>query len=84
MYLGNDLSRCLYVGGTYEPMSSCFFPKLQPGMTFIDVGANDGLYSLFAAKRVGPTGTVLALEPDRREFARLERNLRLNRLANIC
>lgn len=85
MYLGNDLSRCLYVGGTYEPNEFMFLSQvLQPGMTFIDVGANDGLYSLFAAKRVGPTGTVLALEPSSREFARLERNLRLNRLANIC
>ena len=85
MYLGNDLSRGLYVGGTYEPNEFMFLSQvLRAGMTFIDVGANDGLYTLFAAKRVGPSGRVVALEPSGREFARLEENLRLNRLANIC
>ena len=84
MYLGNDLSRCLYVGGTYEPNEFMFLSQvLQPGMTFIDVGANDGLYSMFASQRIGSEGTVLALEPSEREFARLNRNLQLNRLTNI-
>jgi FkbM family methyltransferase len=84
IYLGNDLSRCLYVGGTYEPNEFMFLSQvLEPGMTFIDVGANDGLYTLFAARRVGANGKVLAIEPSRREFARLERNVRLNRLMNV-
>jgi hypothetical protein len=47
VYLGNDLSRCLYAGGAYEPNEFMFLSQaLQPGMTFIDVGANDGLYTL--------------------------------------
>ena len=45
-------------------------------MTFIDLGANEGLYSLFAARRVGPTGTVIAVEPSAREYERLVANLR--------
>jgi FkbM family methyltransferase len=36
---------------------------LKPGMTFLDVGANIGEVTLFAAKRVGPSGTVVAFEP---------------------
>jgi FkbM family methyltransferase len=56
---------------------------LRPGMTFIDVGANDGLYSLFAARRVAPTGRVLALEPSLREFSRLEKNIHLNKFTGI-
>jgi FkbM family methyltransferase len=84
MYLGNDMSLCLYVAGTYEPNEFMFLAQvLRPGMTFIDVGANDGLYTLFASSRVGPTGKVIALEPSSREFSRLERNLRLNRAANV-
>jgi FkbM family methyltransferase len=47
-------------------------------MTFIDGGANDGLYSLFAAQRVGPGGTVVAVEPSERELGRLCANLALN------
>jgi FkbM family methyltransferase len=84
MYLGNDMSLCLYVAGTYEPNEFMFLAQvLQPDMTFIDVGANDGLYTLFASRRVGPTGKTIALEPSSREFARLERNLRLNLTANV-
>jgi FkbM family methyltransferase len=35
------------------------------------------------ARRVGETGTVLAIEPSRREFSRLQRNVELNRLENV-
>lgn len=84
VFLGNDLSRCLYVGGCYEPNEFAFLGDLlAPGMVFLDVGANDGLYSLFASKRVGPSGRVLAVEPSRRERRRLEANLRLNAATNI-
>jgi len=52
--------------------------RLQPGDTFIDIGANIGLYSILAARRVGATGKVLSFEPSPREFSRLLANLRLN------
>jgi FkbM family methyltransferase len=52
--------------------------KLEPGDLFIDVGANIGLYSILAARKVGSTGRVLAFEPSSREFARLLANLELN------
>jgi len=85
LYLANDTSRALYVGGCYEPNEFFFLSKvLRRGMTFVDVGANEGLYALFAAPRVGPTGVVLAIEPSGREFARLEDNIRLNRLRNVA
>lgn len=84
MYLGNDLSLCLFVGGTYEPNEFMFLSRvLRAGMVFIDIGANDGLYTVFAARRVGPTGRVVALEPSRRELDRLHRNIALNELTNI-
>ncbi|MFN4020126.1 MAG: FkbM family methyltransferase [Erythrobacter sp.] len=35
---------------------------LAPGMTFIDVGANFGTYTIVAAERVGPRGQVIAIE----------------------
>jgi FkbM family methyltransferase len=52
--------------------------QLQPGDTFIDIGANIGLYSILAARRVGATGRVLSFEPSPREFSRLLANLALN------
>jgi len=84
LYLGNDLSRQLYVGGCSEPNEFAFLNSiLAPGMVFIDAGANDGIYTLFAARRVGSAGVVWAFEPSRREFARLEENLKLNQLENV-
>ncbi len=38
--------------------------KLSPGNTFVDVGAHTGLFSVEAARRVGPSGRVLAIEPN--------------------
>jgi len=51
---------------------------LRPGDVFIDVGANIGLYALKAARLVGPTGRVLALEPGEAAFGRLTSNLAMN------
>jgi len=82
--LGNDLSLCLYVCGSFEPNEFAFLDRmLRRGMTVIDVGANDGLYTLFAARRVGRRGRVVAVEPSSRERRNLERNLALNRLRNV-
>lgn len=36
---------------------------LKPGGLFVDVGANVGLFSLLAARIVGPSGKVVAIEP---------------------
>lgn len=82
--LGTDLSRCIYVSGSYEPNELTLLSHtLEPGMTFLDVGANEGLFSLLAARRLGSEGQVIALEPSPRERRRLERNLALNGLHNV-
>ena len=56
---------------------------LQPGMTFFDVGAYHGIYSVIAAKRLEQAGSVTAFEPSPRELRRLRLHLRLNRLASV-
>lgn len=58
-----------------------FNPK--SGDTVVDVGAHIGLYSLIAAKRVGPSGKVIAIEPDPENCTLLQRNIELNGLTNI-
>jgi FkbM family methyltransferase len=81
LFLGNDTSRQIYVAGCIDPNEFAFLDRfLQPGMTFLDAGANEGIYSIFAAKRVGEDGTVWAFEPSTRELTRLQHNLELNQL----
>ncbi len=43
-------------------MLDYFLQTLKPGMTVLDVGASWGAFALPAAKKVGPTGRVIAIE----------------------
>src|SRR5262249_7628131 len=84
LYLSNDESKQVFVGGCLDPNEFALLDRvLKYGMTFVDVGANDGLYSLFAARRVGQSGQVGGFEPSRREFGRFMENIRLNGLTNV-
>jgi FkbM family methyltransferase len=56
---------------------------LQPGMTVFDIGAHVGFYTLLAARRVAPTGRVIAFEPSPRERNFLKFHLSLNRCHNV-
>ena len=51
-------------------------------LTFVDFGANIGLYSLPAA--VGPSGRVIAIEPGAKAGRRLKENIQLNKLGQVC
>ncbi len=83
-WLGNDISRCLYVGGAFEPNELAFWADVcLPGMMVVDAGANEGLYTVLAARQVGTGGSVLAIEPSSRERARLEANVALNHFSNV-
>ena len=67
--------------GDYERLAwTAFGDAIRPGDVVVDVGANLGLYTLAAARRVGTGGSVFALEPDPRAVRRLRRHLGMNRL----
>ncbi|PSO83532.1 MAG: hypothetical protein BRC41_11990 [Cyanobacteria bacterium QH_9_48_43] len=56
---------------------------LKDGMTFIDVGANIGYFTLVAARKVEKNGRVFSFEPELENFDLLSKNVELNRLNNI-
>ena len=56
---------------------------LKPGMVFYDLGANIGLFSLLAARIVGPSGKVFSFEPDSQTVRRFRRNVERNLSSNI-
>jgi FkbM family methyltransferase len=52
-------------------------------MTVVDVGANIGYFTRMMAEAVGPTGRVLAVEPEPTNFATLIKNLNLGNCQNV-
>jgi FkbM family methyltransferase len=80
----NDIARQVFVGRTIDPNEFAFLSRvIKPGMVVADIGANEGLYTVFCASLVQPEGAVLAFEPSPRERARLKENVHLNSLSNI-
>ena len=68
----------------YEPaVTRCIEARLGPGMTFVDVGANVGYFSLLAASRVGPAGSVYAFEPSQIDVKLLHLSRLLNGFENV-
>jgi FkbM family methyltransferase len=62
----------IYLFGVWEPDLTAFVRRrLEPGDTFIDVGANVGYFALVAAERVGEGGRVAAVEASPRIHERL-------------
>ena len=56
---------------------------LRPGALFVDVGANYGVYSLFAASLRLDGAQVLAIEPQPTQAEAIRRSAMRNRLTNI-
>lgn len=72
------------LSGRYEPHLTAVFERYcTAGMTVVDVGANFGYYSLLASKLVGPSGRVVALEPNSENCRLLLSSLRLNGIGNV-
>jgi FkbM family methyltransferase len=83
-HLQDRIAREVCFTGRYEPQETAVVQAfLRPGMTFVDVGANWGYYTLLAAHLVGGRGRVVSLEPDPRLFPILERNVRHNGLRQV-
>jgi len=56
---------------------------LKEGDIFIDVGANEGVFSIMAGKLVGQQGKVYSIEPLQRNVSILKKNVLKNKLNNV-
>lgn len=71
-------------GGNYEVGETRFCERIvNEGDVVLDGGANIGLYSLLFGTLVGPSGRVIAFEPDPVNAQRLRHNLGLNALERV-
>jgi FkbM family methyltransferase len=81
--VGDATSRNHYILGRYcENFIQQLIRKvLKPGDTFIDVGANRGVHSLYAARYLAP-GWVFSFEPNPRTFRILQAHMTINNCNN--
>jgi FkbM family methyltransferase len=71
--------------GVYERGEISFFrSRFGAGMTFIDVGANVGLYSALALSTLGFRGRVLAIEPHGESRLYLQKTIESNTAAGAA
>lgn len=74
-----DLNKSLF-----EPHWTNFIiNSLNEGDTFVDLGANEGWFSLYASREVGIKGKVISVEPQMRLVKVIKKNVQLNKLKNI-
>jgi FkbM family methyltransferase len=69
--------------GYEEYLGEVFAEAVRPGATVVDGGAHIGFHTVTAAKKVSPTGLVLAFEPDPYNYAALVLNVRRNGCGNV-
>ena len=78
---GNDLSivPTIALTGTYWEGELDFVERtLSGGDFFIDVGCNVGVYTLVAARKVGPFGRVFSFDPNPTVITHLNRSIFMN------
>jgi FkbM family methyltransferase len=80
IYHCRDTSEALRMAtGSYElDTSRLICQLLQPGQTFVDVGAHIGYFVLAGARAVGPAGHVYAFEPVPANLTILRKNIEAN------
>lgn len=78
------ISRALALYGTREEdMLEILRGEVKSGMHILDLGANLGYYTLEFSSIIGDSGRIIAIEPDPRNFAVLEKNVASTKMSNI-
>jgi FkbM family methyltransferase len=80
VFIGKSLERY----GEYNEIEAALLRRLLPkGGTAVEVGANIGTHTLVLARAAGPSGWVLAYEPQRVVFQTLCANIAVNSLMHV-
>jgi FkbM family methyltransferase len=73
-----QLFKEVWIDRCYAPINR----RLEPGDAIVDIGANVGVFSLWAAS-IWPNAKVFAVEPSPQMFRYLEHNVATSRLKNV-
>jgi len=84
-HIANEVGHHWYAASPQQfmPERKWCYDRIKPGMTVVDCGAHHGMMTVIFAKRVGPTGRVIAYEalPENADVIRA--NAVLNGLHNV-
>jgi len=82
--VGDWSGRHHYFCGAYrDPVNGLLIRKcLGAGDTYIDIGANYGIFSILASRVVGPQGRVICFEPNPQVHRVLQAMLAINHITN--
>ena len=68
----------IYIEDLYESKT-----LIRSGDIIVDAGANVGMFTLKAARLVGPSGAVIAFEPVKENLKLIKDNIYINNLKNV-
>ncbi len=86
VYLRHDayVGRALDLYGEYAEDEQAMLAQLvRPGDVVVEAGANLGTHTVALARKIGPSGALIAFEPQRVVFQILCANIALNELTNV-
>jgi FkbM family methyltransferase len=86
VYLNISESRMMFdraVGDYESHLFDAIAGTLRRGMTFVDAGSNKGDFALFASHLVGPSGHVIAIEPERENCRWIRKSISANKAENV-
>ncbi len=75
--------RLLRDGHYEQDLTESITRTLKQGDTFIDLGGNEGYFSILGSKLVGSQGEVICIEPQQRLWEVITKNLQLNGCFNV-
>ena len=78
-----EFNRCLKMFSKEPGTIDWIAKEFKPGQIFYDIGANIGIFSIQAARRMEPNGKVYAFEPHSANFTRLVENISCNGLKGV-
>lgn len=66
-----------------QPVTKLIMKGTVKGKIAVDVGANDGYYTLIMARLAGKNGRVISIEPDKEAFMWIKKSIAKNKYENI-
>ena len=84
LHIDDWIQENLYFLGEYEKAELKSMEQfLTKDSSFIDIGANIGLFTLYASKLINENGQIISFEPFPENFKSLTQNVALNDCSNV-